>query len=63
MGLEKTAQLLAKKMNDPNSYKINLNALKSVDVTQPRIDMPSNSHLADSDSQAGQNSGGLGERR
>jgi len=40
-GPEKTAQLLAKKMNDPNSYKINLNALKSVDVTQPRIDMPS----------------------
>ncbi len=40
-GSEKTAQLLAKKMNDPNSYKINLNALKSVDVTQPRIDMPS----------------------
>lgn len=40
-GSEKTAQLLAKKMNDPNSYKINLNALGSVDVTQPRIDMPS----------------------
>ncbi len=40
-GPEKTAQLLAKKMNDPNSYNINLNALKSVDVTQPRIDMPS----------------------
>lgn len=40
-GSEKTAQLLAKKMNDPNSYKVNLNALGSVDVTQPRIDMPS----------------------
>jgi sulfonate transport system substrate-binding protein len=40
-GADKTAQLLSKKMNDPNSYKINLNALNSVDVTQPRIDMPS----------------------
>ncbi len=40
-GPEKTAQLLAKKMNDPNSYKVNLDALQSVDVTKPRIDMPS----------------------
>lgn len=40
-GSEKTAELIAKKMNDPNSYKVNLDALKSVDVTQPRIDMPS----------------------
>jgi NitT/TauT family transport system substrate-binding protein len=40
-GSEKTAQLIAKKMNDQNSYKVNLDALKSVDVTQPRIDMPS----------------------
>lgn len=40
-GSDKTAQLLAKKMNDPNSYKVNLNALGSVDVTQPRIDMAS----------------------
>lgn len=40
-GPEKTAELIAKKMNDPNSYKVNLDAIKSVDVTQPRIDMPS----------------------
>lgn len=40
-GPEKTAQLIAKKTNDPNSYKVNLDALRSVDVTQPRIDMPS----------------------
>jgi sulfonate transport system substrate-binding protein len=40
-GPEKTAHVIAKKMNDPNSYKVNLDALKSVDVTKPRIDMPS----------------------
>jgi ABC-type nitrate/sulfonate/bicarbonate transport system substrate-binding protein len=40
-GADKTAQLLAKKMNDPNIYKVNLDALQSVDLTQPRIDMPS----------------------
>jgi NitT/TauT family transport system substrate-binding protein len=40
-GPEKTAHLIAEKMNDPNSYKINLDALQSVDLTQPRIDMPS----------------------
>jgi NitT/TauT family transport system substrate-binding protein len=40
-GPEKTARLLAQKMNDPNSYKVNFDALQSVDVTQPRIDMPS----------------------
>lgn len=40
-GDEKTAELVAKKMNDPNAYAVNLDALKSVDLTQPRIDMPS----------------------
>ena len=40
-GPEKTAKLISKKMNDPSSYNVNLNALKSVDVTKPRIDMPS----------------------
>ncbi len=40
-GNEKTAELIAKKVNDPNTYQINLEALKSVDLTQPRIDMPS----------------------
>lgn len=40
-GNEKTAELVAKKMNDPKSYQINLNALGSVDLTQPRLDMPS----------------------
>jgi len=40
-GNEKTAQLIAKKMNDPKSYAVNLDALGSVDLTQPRLDMPS----------------------
>jgi len=40
-GPEKTAELLSKKMNDPGSYKVNLDALQSVDLTKPRIDMPS----------------------
>ncbi|KAB2919012.1 MAG: ABC transporter substrate-binding protein [Hyphomicrobiaceae bacterium] len=40
-GKEKTAELVAKKMNDPKSYPVNLNALGSVDLTQPRLDMPS----------------------
>jgi hypothetical protein len=40
-GPERTAELLSKKMNDPTSYKINLDALQSVDLIKPRIDMPS----------------------
>ncbi len=40
-GDEETAKLLAKKVNDPKSYNVNLDALKSVDVTKPRLDMPS----------------------
>jgi NitT/TauT family transport system substrate-binding protein len=40
-GNEKTAELIAKKMNDPKSYDVNFNALGSVDLTQPRLDMPS----------------------
>lgn len=40
-GNEKTAELIAKKMNDPKAKPINLDALQSVDLTQPRIDMPS----------------------
>ena len=40
-GNEKTAELISKKMNDPKSYPVNLNALGSVDLTQPRLDMPS----------------------
>ena len=40
-GPEKTAELLSKKMNDPSSYKVNLDALQSVDLTKPQIDMPS----------------------
>lgn len=38
---EKTAELVARKMNDPKSYAVNLDALGSVDLTQPRLDMPS----------------------
>lgn len=40
-GPEKTAHLLAKKINEPGSYAVNLNALHSVDLTKPLIDMPS----------------------
>jgi NitT/TauT family transport system substrate-binding protein len=40
-GNEKTAELIARKMNDPKSYAVNLDALGSVDLTQPRLDMPS----------------------
>ena len=40
-GKQKTAELIAKKMNDPKSYAVNLDALGSVDLTQPRLDMPS----------------------
>jgi ABC-type nitrate/sulfonate/bicarbonate transport system substrate-binding protein len=40
-GNQKTAELVAKKMNDPKAVPVNLNALESVDLTQPRLDMPS----------------------
>jgi NitT/TauT family transport system substrate-binding protein len=40
-GNQKTAELVAKKMNDPKAVAVNLNALESVDLTQPRLDMPS----------------------
>lgn len=38
---EKTAELVAKKMNDPKAYPVALMALGSVDLTNPRLDMPS----------------------
>ncbi len=40
-GKQKTAELVSKKMNDPKSLLVNLDALESVDLTQPRLDMPS----------------------
>lgn len=40
-GKQKTAEMVSKKMNDPKSLPINLDALESVDLTQPRLDMPS----------------------
>lgn len=40
-GNEATARLIARKVNDPDSYNVNLDALKSVDITKPRLDMPS----------------------
>lgn len=40
-GNEKTAELVARKMNDPKAYAVNLDALGSVDLTKPRLDMPS----------------------
>jgi NitT/TauT family transport system substrate-binding protein len=38
---EKTAELVAQKMNDPKAKPIALMALGSVDLTDPRLDMPS----------------------
>jgi sulfonate transport system substrate-binding protein len=38
---EKTAELIVKKMNDPSALPVVINALGSVDLTQPRLDMPS----------------------
>ena len=40
-GKHKTAEMVSKKMNDPKSLPVNLDALESVDLTQPRLDMPS----------------------
>lgn len=40
-GNEKTAEMVARKMNDPKAAKVNLDALGSVDLTKPRLDMPS----------------------
>jgi NitT/TauT family transport system substrate-binding protein len=38
---EKTAELVAKKMNDPKAAPVVVNALGSVKLTDPRLDMPS----------------------
>lgn len=38
---EKVAEILAKKMNDPKAVPVILNAMGSVILTEPRIDMPS----------------------
>jgi NitT/TauT family transport system substrate-binding protein len=38
---EKTAEIVAKKMNDPSAVPVVLTAMKSIIVTDPRIDMPS----------------------
>ncbi|HWD17466.1 MAG TPA: hypothetical protein VG865_12720 [Casimicrobiaceae bacterium] len=39
---EKVAEILAKKMNDyPKAVPVVLNAMGSVDLTEPKIDMPS----------------------
>lgn len=40
-GNQKTAEMVARKVNDPKSVAVNLDALGSVDLTQPRLDMPS----------------------
>jgi NitT/TauT family transport system substrate-binding protein len=40
-GKQKTAEMVSKKMNDPKSLPVNLDALDSVDLTQPRLDMAS----------------------
>jgi NitT/TauT family transport system substrate-binding protein len=38
---EKTAEIVAKKMNDPTAVPVVLNAMKSIIVTDPKVDMPS----------------------
>lgn len=38
---EKTAEIVAKKMNDPTGVPVVLNAMKSIIVTDPKVDMPS----------------------
>jgi NitT/TauT family transport system substrate-binding protein len=38
---EKTAEIVAKKMNDPTAVPVVLNAMDSIVVTDPRVDMPS----------------------
>jgi NitT/TauT family transport system substrate-binding protein len=38
---EKVAELLAKKMNDPKAVPVILNAMGSVILTEPKLDMPS----------------------
>ena len=38
---EKVAEIIVKKMGDPNAMQIVMNALDSVIVTEPRVDMPS----------------------
>jgi NitT/TauT family transport system substrate-binding protein len=38
---EKVAELIARKMNDPKAQPVVLQALGSVDLTEPRLDMPS----------------------
>jgi NitT/TauT family transport system substrate-binding protein len=38
---ERTAELVAKKMNDPKAQPVVVNALGSVKLTDPRLDMPS----------------------
>ena len=38
---ERTAELVAKKMNDPKAVPVVINALGSVELTDPRLDMPS----------------------
>lgn len=40
-GNQKTAEMVARKVNDPKSVAVNLDALGSVDLTQPRLDMAS----------------------
>jgi ABC-type nitrate/sulfonate/bicarbonate transport system substrate-binding protein len=38
---EKIAEMLAKKMNDPKAVPVILNAMGSVILTEPKLDMPS----------------------
>ena len=38
---QKVAELVAKKMNDPKATPVVVQALGSVDLTDPRLDMPS----------------------
>jgi NitT/TauT family transport system substrate-binding protein len=50
---QKVAELLAKKMNDPKAVPVILNAMGSVILTQPRLDMPSTRILLQTIAQQG----------
>ena len=50
---QKVAEILAKKMNDPKAVPVILNAMGSVILTQPRLDMPSTRILLQTIAQQG----------
>jgi NitT/TauT family transport system substrate-binding protein len=57
---EKIADIIAKKMNDPNARPVVLNAMGSVIVTEPRLDMPSTQIILKTIADAGKISASFG---